>query len=199
MRGDDPADRAAPVRRRPRSTAGGARPSANVGLPVGLLPGRHSVRWWWRCSSTGASAPSPSRRTHGFARHRGVRVEPGSDIAGPPLAGSRAATGGLVSRVLASPARGTPRFDWLPRRDRPACRGATGVMCSPPGAGLSTFPGRKPPAGQHTAIIANLFRQYRLAGMGGFLTIYGNVWTRNKIHRPLCASPQFFVRASLSR
>jgi Trk K+ transport system NAD-binding subunit len=64
-----------------------------------------------------------------------VRVEPGSDIAGRPLADLE--RGGL-SRALAVAEHGTPRFNWSPRRDRPLVAGDRVIVLATR-AGLSTF------------------------------------------------------------
>jgi Trk K+ transport system NAD-binding subunit len=64
-----------------------------------------------------------------------VRVEPGSDIAGRPLADLE--RDGL-SRVLALAERGRPRFNWSPPRDRPLDAGDRLIVLATR-AGLSTF------------------------------------------------------------
>jgi Trk K+ transport system NAD-binding subunit len=85
-------------------------------------------------------------RTIAVGRHvlvmADVRVEPGSDIAGRPLADLE--RDGL-SRVLALAERGTPRFDWSPRRDRRLIAGDRVIVLATR-AGLSTFlAGNRPP------------------------------------------------------
>jgi Trk K+ transport system NAD-binding subunit len=71
-----------------------------------------------------------------------VRVEPGSDIAGRSLADLE--RDGL-SRVLALAERGTPRFNWSPRRDRRLVAGDRVIVLATR-AGLSTFlAGNRPP------------------------------------------------------
>jgi Trk K+ transport system NAD-binding subunit len=64
-----------------------------------------------------------------------VRVEPGSDLAGRPLAGLE---GDEQARVLALSKHGTPRFDWAPRRDRRLAVGDRVIVLATR-AGLSTF------------------------------------------------------------
>jgi Trk K+ transport system NAD-binding subunit len=64
-----------------------------------------------------------------------VRVEPGSDIAGRPLADLE--RDGL-SRVLALAERGTSEFNWSPRRDRRLVAGDRAIVLATR-AGLSTF------------------------------------------------------------
>jgi Trk K+ transport system NAD-binding subunit len=85
-------------------------------------------------------------RTIAVGRHvlliADVRVEPDSDIAGLTLAGLE--RDGL-SRVLALAERGTPRFNWLPRRDRRLVAGDRLIVLATR-AGLSTFlAGNRPP------------------------------------------------------
>jgi Trk K+ transport system NAD-binding subunit len=85
-------------------------------------------------------------RTIAVGRHvlviADVRVEPGSDIAGRPLADLE--RDGL-SRVLALAERGTPRFSWSPRRDRSLVPGDRVIVLATR-AGLSTFlAGNRPP------------------------------------------------------
>jgi Trk K+ transport system NAD-binding subunit len=85
-------------------------------------------------------------RTIAVGRHvlliADVRVEPGSDIAGLPLADLER---DRLSRVLALAERGTPRFNWLPRRDRPLAAGDRLIVLATR-AGLSTFlAGNRPP------------------------------------------------------
>ena len=91
-------------------------------------------------------------RTIAVGRHvlliADVRVEPGSDIAGRPLADLE--RDGL-SRVLALAERGTPRFNWSPRRDRRLVRGRPDDRARHPG-GAVHVPGREPPAGQRAVI-----------------------------------------------
>ena len=71
-----------------------------------------------------------------------VRVEPGSEIAGRSLADLE--RDGL-SRVLALAERGTPRFNWSPRRDRPLIAGDRVIVLATQ-TGLSTFlAGNRPP------------------------------------------------------
>jgi Trk K+ transport system NAD-binding subunit len=71
-----------------------------------------------------------------------VRVEPDSDIAGRALADLE--RDGL-SRVLALAERGTPRFNWSPRRDRRLVAGDRVIVLATQ-AGLSTFlAGNRPP------------------------------------------------------
>jgi Trk K+ transport system NAD-binding subunit len=71
-----------------------------------------------------------------------VRVEPDSDIADRALADLE--RDGL-SRVLALAERGTPRFNWSPRRDRRLVAGDRVIVLATR-AGLSTFlPGNRPP------------------------------------------------------
>jgi Trk K+ transport system NAD-binding subunit len=64
-----------------------------------------------------------------------VRVEPGSDIAGLPL--DDLERGGLA-RVLALAERGTPRFNWSPRRGRRLVAGDRVIVLATR-AGLPTF------------------------------------------------------------
>jgi Trk K+ transport system NAD-binding subunit len=85
-------------------------------------------------------------RTIAVGRHvlliADVRVEPGSDIAGLQLADLER---DRLSRVLALAERGTPRFNWLPRRDRPLVAGDRLIVLATR-AGLSTFlAGNRPP------------------------------------------------------
>ncbi len=85
-------------------------------------------------------------RTIAVGRHvlvlADVRVEPGSDIAGRPLADLE--RDGLA-RVLALAERGTPRFDWRPRRDRRLVAGDRVIVIATR-AGLRTFlAGNRPP------------------------------------------------------
>jgi uncharacterized protein with PhoU and TrkA domain len=73
-----------------------------------------------------------------------VRVEPGSDLAGRPLA---ALEGDGLARVLALAEHGTPRFGWSPRRDRHLAVGDRVIVLATR-AGLSTFlAGNRPPVG----------------------------------------------------
>jgi Trk K+ transport system NAD-binding subunit len=78
-------------------------------------------------------------RTIAVGRHvlviADVRVEPGSDLAGRPLADLERDG---QSRVLALAERGTPRFSWAPRRDRPLAAGDRLIVLATR-AGLSTF------------------------------------------------------------
>jgi Trk K+ transport system NAD-binding subunit len=78
-------------------------------------------------------------RTIAVGRHvlviADVRVEAGSDIAGRPLADLER---DRLSRVLALAERGTPRFDWSPRRDRRLVAGDRLIVLATQ-AGLSTF------------------------------------------------------------
>ena len=85
-------------------------------------------------------------RTIAVGRHvlviADVRVEPGSDLAGRPLADLE--RGGL-SRVLALAERGIPRYSWSPRRDRRLVAGDRVIVLATR-AGLSTFlAGNRPP------------------------------------------------------
>jgi uncharacterized protein with PhoU and TrkA domain len=85
-------------------------------------------------------------RTIAVGRHvlviADVRVEPGSDLAGRPLADLE--LGGL-SRVLALAERGIPRYSWSPRRDRRLVAGDRVIVLATR-AGLSTFlAGNRPP------------------------------------------------------
>jgi Trk K+ transport system NAD-binding subunit len=85
-------------------------------------------------------------RTIAVGRHvlviADVRVEPGSDLAGRPLADLE--RGGL-SRVLALAERGIPRFSWSPRRDRCLVAGDRVIVLATR-AGLSAFlAGNRPP------------------------------------------------------
>jgi Trk K+ transport system NAD-binding subunit len=85
-------------------------------------------------------------RTIAVGRHvlliADVRVEPGSDIADRSLADLE--RDGL-SRVLALAERGTPRFNWSPRRDRRLVAGDRAIVLATR-AGLSTFlAGNRPP------------------------------------------------------
>jgi Trk K+ transport system NAD-binding subunit len=64
-----------------------------------------------------------------------VRVEPGSDIASRSLADLER---DRLSRVLALAERGTPSFDWSPRRDRRLVAGDRVIVLATQ-AGLSTF------------------------------------------------------------
>ncbi|WP_187365805.1 potassium channel protein [Trebonia kvetii] len=71
-----------------------------------------------------------------------VRVEPGSDLAGRPLADLE---GNGLARVLALAEHGTPRFDWTRRRDRRLAVGDRVIVLATR-AGLSTFlAGNRPP------------------------------------------------------
>jgi Trk K+ transport system NAD-binding subunit len=71
-----------------------------------------------------------------------VRVEPGSDLAGRPLADLE---GDGLARVLALAEHGTPRFDWTRRRDRRLVVGDRVIVLATR-AGLSTFlAGNRPP------------------------------------------------------
>lgn len=73
-----------------------------------------------------------------------VRVEPGSDLAGRPLAGLE---GDGLARVLALAEHGTPRFVWAPRFDRRLAVGDRVIVLATR-AGLSTFlAGNRPPVG----------------------------------------------------
>jgi Trk K+ transport system NAD-binding subunit len=78
-------------------------------------------------------------RTIAVGRHvlviADVRVEPGADIAGRPLADLE--RDGLA-RVLALAEHGTPRFGWSPRRDRRLIAGDRLIVLATQ-AGLSTF------------------------------------------------------------
>ncbi len=78
-------------------------------------------------------------RTIAVGRHvlviADVKVEAGSDIAGRPLADLER---DRLSRVLALAERGTPRFDWSPRRDRRLVAGDRLIVLATQ-AGLSTF------------------------------------------------------------
>jgi len=78
-------------------------------------------------------------RTIAVGRHvlviADVRVEPGSDIAGRPLADLE--RDGLA-RVLALAEYRTPRFNWAPRRDRRLVAGDRVIVLATR-AGLSTF------------------------------------------------------------
>jgi Trk K+ transport system NAD-binding subunit len=85
-------------------------------------------------------------RTIAVGRHvlviADVRVEPGSDLAGRPLADLE--RGGL-SRVLALAEHGIPRFGWSPSRDRRLVAGDRVIVLATR-AGLSTFlAGNRPP------------------------------------------------------
>jgi Trk K+ transport system NAD-binding subunit len=85
-------------------------------------------------------------RTIAVGRHvlviADVRVEPGSDIAGRPVADLE--RDGL-SRVLALAERGTPRFSWQLRRDRRLIAGDRLIVLATR-AGLHTFlAGNRPP------------------------------------------------------
>jgi len=85
-------------------------------------------------------------RTIAVGRHvlviADVRVEPGADIAGRPLADLE--RDGL-SRVLALAEHGTPRYGWSPRRDRRLIAGDRLIVLATQ-AGLSTFlAGNRPP------------------------------------------------------
>ncbi|MGH3295925.1 MAG: NAD-binding protein, partial [Trebonia sp.] len=64
-----------------------------------------------------------------------VKVEPGSDIAGRTFADLER---DKLSRVLALAGRGTPRFDWSPRRDRRLVAGDRVIVLATQ-TGLSTF------------------------------------------------------------
>ena len=78
-------------------------------------------------------------RTIAVGRHvlviADVKVEAGSDIAGRPLADLER---DRLSRVLALAERGTPRFDWSPRRNRRLVAGDRLIVLATQ-AGLSTF------------------------------------------------------------
>jgi len=85
-------------------------------------------------------------RTISVGRHvlviADIRVEPGADIAGRSLADLE--RDGL-SRVLALAERGTPRFNWSPRRDGRLVAGDRVIVLATR-AGLSTFlAGNRPP------------------------------------------------------
>jgi Trk K+ transport system NAD-binding subunit len=86
-------------------------------------------------------------RTIAVGRHvlviADVRVEPGSDLAGQPLADLER---GRLSRVLALAERGKPRwFNWSPQRDRRLEAGDRLIVLATR-AGLSTFlAGNRPP------------------------------------------------------
>jgi Trk K+ transport system NAD-binding subunit len=85
-------------------------------------------------------------RTIAVGRHvlvmADVRVEPGSDLAGRPLADLER---DRLSRVLALAEHGTPRFSWAPRRDRRLVAGDRVIVLATR-AGLSTFlAGNRPP------------------------------------------------------
>ena len=69
-----------------------------------------------------------------------VRVAPGAAIAGRPLADLE--NDGL-SRVLAIAERGTPRFNWSPRRDHRLVAGRPGDRARDAG-GAVDLPGREP-------------------------------------------------------
>jgi len=84
-----------------------------------------------------------------------VRVEPGSDIAGRPLADLER---DRLSRVLALAKRGTPRFDWSPRRDRRLVAGDRVIVLATR-AGLSTFLAGNRPQVITPRLSAYLFRQ----------------------------------------
>jgi Trk K+ transport system NAD-binding subunit len=124
-----------------------------------------------------------------------VRVEPGSDIAGRPLADLER---DRLSRVLALAERGTPRFDWSPRRDRCLVAGDRLIVLATQ-AGLSTFLAGNRPQVSTPGLSAYLFRQistsrYRrdlnlLRGMSCDLD------TRSRLS--LCALPPQFFRARL--
>ena len=71
-----------------------------------------------------------------------VRVEPDAPIAGRALADLER---DRLSRVLAIAGRGTPRFDWAPRRDQPLTAGDRLIVLATR-AGLSEFlAGERPP------------------------------------------------------
>ncbi|HET9082143.1 MAG TPA: NAD-binding protein [Trebonia sp.] len=85
-------------------------------------------------------------RTIAVGRHvlliADVRVEPGSELAGQPLAALEL---DRLSRVLALAEPGKPRFDWSPRRDRRLAAGDRLIVLATR-AGLSTFlAGNRPP------------------------------------------------------
>jgi Trk K+ transport system NAD-binding subunit len=87
-------------------------------------------------------------RTIAVGRHvlviADVRVEPGSDIAGRPLADLERDG---QSRVLALAERGTPEFSWRLRRDRRLVAGDRVIVLATR-AGLRTFlAGNRPPVG----------------------------------------------------
>jgi Trk K+ transport system NAD-binding subunit len=84
-----------------------------------------------------------------------VRVEPGSDIAGRPLADLER---DRLSRVLAVAKRGTPRFDWAPRRDRRLVAGDRVIVLATR-AGLSTFLAGNRPQVSTPRLSPFLFRQ----------------------------------------
>ena len=85
-------------------------------------------------------------RTIAVGRHvlvmADIRVEPGSDLAGRPLADLER---DRLARVLALAERGIPRFSWTPRRDRLLVAGDRLIVLATQ-AGLSTFlAGNRPP------------------------------------------------------
>jgi Trk K+ transport system NAD-binding subunit len=85
-------------------------------------------------------------RTIAVGRHvlvmADVRVEPGSDLAGLPLADLER---DRLARVLALAERGVPRFTWAPRRDQRLVAGDRLIVLATR-AGLSTFlAGNRPP------------------------------------------------------
>jgi Trk K+ transport system NAD-binding subunit len=82
-------------------------------------------------------------------------VEAGSDIAGRQLADLER---DRLSRVLALAQRGTPRFDWSPRRDRPLAAGDRVIVLATQ-AGLSTFLAGNRPQVSTAGLSAYLFRQ----------------------------------------
>jgi Trk K+ transport system NAD-binding subunit len=84
-----------------------------------------------------------------------VRVEPGSDIAGRPLADLER---DRLSRVLALAERGRPRFDWSPRRDRRLVAGDRVIVLATR-AGLSTFLAGNRPQVSTSRLSPYLFRQ----------------------------------------
>ena len=85
-----------------------------------------------------------------------VRVEEGSDIAGQFLADLERDG---QSRVLAMAERGTPRFNWSPRRDRPPGRRRPGDRARHPGRDCR-LSWRKPSAG-HRPVTGASSTEYR--------------------------------------
>jgi Trk K+ transport system NAD-binding subunit len=88
-------------------------------------------------------------RTIAVGRHvlliADVRIEPGSAIDGRPVASLE---GDGLARVLAISGRGSTRFDWTPRHDRPLAPGDRLIVLATQ-AGLSTFLAGERPSAAH--------------------------------------------------
>ncbi len=124
-----------------------------------------------------------------------VRVEPGSDIAGRPLADLER---DRLSRVLALAERGTPRFDWSPRRDRRLAAGDRVIVLATR-AGLSTFLAGNRPQVTTPRLSAYLFRQISTSRYVRVLNhLRGMSCDQDTRSRTsLCARPPQFFRTRL--